>query len=44
MAESGVAIDHVTLYRWVQRYAPFMKSSSSVPWLEPLLCAERWAV
>ena len=22
MAERGVAVDHVTLYRWVQRYAP----------------------
>ena len=22
MAERGVAVDHVTLYRWIQRYAP----------------------
>ena len=22
MGERGVAVDHVTLYRWVQRYAP----------------------
>ena len=22
MAERGVAVDHATLYRWVQRYAP----------------------
>ena len=22
MDERGVAVDHVTLYRWVQRYAP----------------------
>ena len=22
MAERGVAVDHTTLYRWVQRYAP----------------------
>jgi transposase-like protein len=22
MAERGVAVDHVTLYRWVQHYAP----------------------
>ena len=22
MAERGVAVDHSTIYRWVQRYAP----------------------
>ena len=22
IAERGVAVDHMTLYRWVQRYAP----------------------
>jgi transposase, IS6 family len=22
MVERGVAVDHVTLYRWIQRYAP----------------------
>ncbi len=25
MAERGVVVDHTTLFRWVQRYAPFME-------------------
>jgi transposase-like protein len=25
MAERGVQVDHTTLYRWVQRYAPMME-------------------
>src|SRR5512133_1068749 len=29
MAERGVAVDHVTLYRWVQRYAPELKKRSA---------------
>ena len=23
MAERGLAVDHVTIWRWVQRYAPY---------------------
>ncbi len=26
LAERGVNVDHTTLYRWVQRYAPEMKT------------------
>ena len=25
MSERGVLVDHTTLYRWVQRYAPLME-------------------
>ena len=25
MSERGVTVDHTTLYRWVQRYAPIME-------------------
>jgi transposase, IS6 family len=25
MSERGVAVDHTTLFRWVQRYAPLME-------------------
>ena len=31
MAERGVAVDHVTLCRWVQRYAPELEKRVSVP-------------
>ena len=45
MGERGVAVDHVTLYRWIQRYAPELekrvrwyqghRSSSTVNATEP---------
>ena len=27
MVECGVAVDHTTLYRWMQRYAPAMEKT-----------------
>ena len=29
MAERGLSIDHVTIWRWVQRYAPDFESTDS---------------
>ncbi|CAI6330768.1 hypothetical protein MFOOBP_25460 [Escherichia coli] len=30
LAERGVNVDHSTIYRWVQRYAPEMKTAALV--------------
>ena len=30
MGERGVAVDHATLYRWVQRYAPELERAGSL--------------
>ena len=29
MAERNLSVDHVTIWRWVQRYAPDLKSADS---------------
>ena len=36
MAERGVAVDHTTLYRWVQRYAPELEKRTL--WYQNRLC------
>lgn len=28
MAERGLTVDHVTIWRWVQRYAPILESAA----------------
>ena len=40
----GVPVDHSTIYRWVQRYAPeFAPSSSEPSFLQKLFCdAHAW--
>ena len=35
MTERGVAVDHTTLYRWVQRYAPEMERRLRWQWRRP---------
>ena len=35
MTERGVAVDHSTLYRWVQRYAPEMEKRLRWQWRRP---------
>ena len=41
LAERGVTVDHVTLYRWVQRFTPILIDAA-----DPYRCAvgERWFV
>jgi IS6 family transposase len=42
MSERGVAVDHTTLYRWTQRYAPELeKRSAWVPQPAVVLLAAR---
>lgn len=39
MDERGVGVDHCTIYRWVQRYAPEMKAATlaeALPTLDEL--------
>lgn len=35
LAERGVSVDHTTLYRWVQRYAPEMEKRLRWYWRQP---------
>lgn len=35
LAERGVNVDHTTLYRWVQRYAPEMEKRLRWYWRNP---------
>ncbi len=30
LAERGVNVDHSTIYRWVQRYAPEMEATAAL--------------
>ena len=30
MAERGITVDHVTLYRWIQRYAPELREAGAL--------------
>ena len=39
MGERGVAVDHTTLYRWVQRYAPELEKRT--PWYRNRLSGTR---
>ena len=32
MAEGGIEVDHTTLYRWVQHYAPLMEKRLKYFW------------
>lgn len=35
MGERGVPVDHSTIYRWVQRYAPEIERGLRWQWLRP---------
>jgi IS6 family transposase len=35
LAERGVNVDHTTIYRWVQRYAPEMEKRLRWYWRNP---------
>ena len=35
LGERGVSIDHTTIYRWVQRYAPEMEQRLRWQWRQP---------
>src|SRR5271154_5160938 len=35
MAERGVSVDHSTIYRWEQRYAPGIENRRRGPWRGP---------
>ena len=35
MTERGVAVDHSTIYRWVQRFAPEMEKRLRWQWRRP---------
>lgn len=39
MAERGVRVDHTTIYRWVQRYAPEMEQRLRWQWRRPKAAA-----
>src|SRR3954451_29473 len=38
LAERGVEVDHTTLYRWVQRYAPELEKRTA--WYRSRLCCD----
>ena len=40
MTERGVAVDHSTIYRWVQRFAPEMETGTSALAVAPAAVAE----
>ncbi len=42
MAERGVRVDHATIYRWVQRYAPEIEKRMRSPWHRPM--SDSWRV
>ena len=31
LAERGIAVDHVTVYRWVQRFTPLLVTRAALP-------------
>lgn len=41
MAERGIGVDHTTLYRWVQAYAPNLEKRTL--WYQNRLCSS-WRV
>ena len=42
MGEQGAAVDHSTIYRWVQRYAPEIEKRLRWQWRAP--CSTSWRV
>ncbi|MFV7813594.1 IS6 family transposase [Klebsiella pneumoniae] len=42
LAERGVNVDHSTIYRWVQRYAPEMEKRLRWYWRNPSCCLCPW--
>ncbi len=42
MGERGVAVDHSTIYRWVQRYAPKIEKRLRWQWRRP--CLTSWRI
>ena len=42
MAERGVRVDHSTIYRWVQKYAPEMERRTRWQWRQPM--CDSWRV
>ena len=32
LAERGIEVDHVTVFRWVQRFTPLLGAMSIAPW------------
>ena len=42
MAERGVSVDHFTIYRWVQEYAPEMEKRMRWQWRRPM--SDSWRV
>ena len=41
MAERGVSVDHSTIYRWVQKYAPEIERRLRWQWRQPRLTSWR---
>jgi transposase-like protein len=37
LAERGVEVDHVTIYRWVQRFAPLFADAARSPVTHPVI-------
>lgn len=44
LAERGVDVDHTTLYRWVQHYAPEMEQRLRWYWKRPSSIDRSWRV
>lgn len=42
MGERGVSVDHSTIYRWVQRYAPEIEKRLRRQWRRP--CSTSWRI
>ena len=42
MGERGVSVDHSTIYRWVQRYAPEIEKRLRWQWRGP--CSTSWRI
>jgi transposase, IS6 family len=41
LAERGIQADHVTIYRWVQRFTPLLAEAAR-PWRHAVGDAGRW--
>jgi transposase, IS6 family len=41
LAERGIEVDHVTVYRWVQRFTPLLIDAARSCWYAP---GDRWFV
>src|SRR4051812_9673558 len=42
MGERGVSVDHSTIYRWVQKYAPEIEKRLRWQWRRP--CSTSWRI